>query len=377
MGLSEETLRYIDEHSSEFYELLLSLSKVPSPSHHEERRAEFVRSWLTSNGADDVEIDGVKNVICRIGNCSEGPLVVFMAHLDVVFSDTDELLQKVEDGRIWCPGVGDDTANLVAMLFAVKYILEMKLEPKSGGVLVVANSCEEGLGDLKGSRAIMERYGKRVERFISFDSWNGCINHKSIGSRRFRISVETEGGHSYYDFGNRSAIRYLSEMVTRLYGIEPPSKGTTYNVGAISGGTSVNTIAQRAEMLYEYRSDSIENGTVMEKRLNGILDDFREMGIRVDVEVIGDRPCMGKVDEKEMERLMDRSAEIYREYYGKEPVFKAGSTDCNIPLSLGIPSICVGCFDGGGAHTREEYVLIDSLRAGYRVAFAHMLDYFA
>lgn len=377
MKLTDETIAYIDAHAGEYYELLLSLARIPAPSMHEERRAAFIQNWLINSGAKSVSIDSAKNVICKIGDCDgDRPLVVFMAHMDVVFPDIEELPLKVENGRIWCPGVGDDTANLVAMLFATRYIIEKGLQAEKYGILVVANSCEEGLGDLKGSRKIMEEYGDRIVRFISFDSWNGSVNHCSIGSKRYRISVETEGGHSYYDAGNRNAIATLSSMIGTLYKMKTPSEKTTYNVGVISGGTSVNTIASHAEMLFEYRSENIENGSVMEKQILSVIDEYRSRGIKVYCEVIGDRPCMGRVEEEGMNELLELSSRVYREYYGKEPVFKAGSTDCNIPLSKGIPSICAGCFDGGGAHTRDEYVLIDSLPTGYRMAFAHMLYFF-
>jgi len=374
MKLDDDVLAYIDEHVDEYRNLLLSLARIPAPTMHEERRAKFIRSWLSAKGAEKVTIDDEKNVICSIGDCEgDRPLVVFMAHMDVVFPDTEELPLQVENGRICCPGVGDDTANLVALLFAAAYILERGLVSRKYGILIVANSAEEGLGNLRGSKRIMEKYGSRVARFISLDSWNGVVNHASIGSRRFRISVDTEGGHSYYDAGRRNAIATLSSMVDALYRMKTPSDKTTYNVGVISGGSSVNAIAAHAEMLFEYRAESIENGNIMEKQIRTLIDEYRSCGISVGCEVIGDRPCMGRVDEKGMNELMELSRRVYSAYYGKEPVFKAGSTDCNIPLSMGIPSICIGCFDGDGAHTRDEYVLVDSLVTGYRIAFAHIL----
>ena len=378
MKLSEKAQKYIEQHREEALQILLELAKIPSPSNHEEKRAAFCKAWLDKQGAKGVYIDEALNVVYPI-NCTENnQIAVFMAHSDIVFPDTEELPLRIENGCIHCPGVGDDTANVVAMLMAAKYITEYDIKPKSGGVLFVVNSGEEGLGNLKGSRKIIEDFGSRIYAFCSFDGDNGIITSGSVGSKRYRVEIQTEGGHSYLNFGNRNSITYLSALINELYTIKPPEQGkTTYNVGTICGGTSVNAIAQQAEMLYEFRSDSRESLAEMEKHFNVAVDLYRSKGITVNVEMVGERPCMVDVDINKQKELMDKAAVAVRDYLNLEPEFEPGSTDCNIPLSIGIPSIAVGCYIGDGQHTREEYIEIDSLLPGLKLAFDLVLGYFS
>ena len=374
MILSNDTLKEIEALAPESYELLLTLARIPAPSNHEERRAEFCLDWLRGKGAEGAYIDSALNVIYPIGDDGENDLMVFMAHSDVVFPDTEPLPLRVEDGRIYCPGVGDDTANAVALLTAAGYLAQHGLAPKGCGVLLVVNSGEEGLGNLKGSRQIMADFGQRVKEFITFDGNANAVVTKAVGSRRYRVAVRTEGGHSYARFGAPNAIAQLSQLIARLYQMEVPTIGrTTYNVGKISGGTSVNTIAQNAEMLFEFRSDEREGLAVMQAQFDSIVEEFRQNGVEIELKVVGDRPCGLEVDNSV---LAGRAAEAVQAHFGREPEFGCGSTDCNVPLSMGIPAICPGCVMGWGAHTREEYVEIDSLLPGMKVAFQLILHHF-
>ena len=377
MVLTQKILSDIEAQAREGYELLLKLAQIPAPSNHEEKRAEFCKNWLENQGAEGVFVDEALNVVYPVGVREDNALVVFMAHSDVVFPDTDPLPLKVENGRILCPGVGDDTASAVALLMAAKYIAQQKLMPKDCGILIVINSGEEGLGNLKGCRKIMEVYGHRIREFITMDGCAGYGVNKAVGSKRYRIDVDTEGGHSYGAFGNRNAIAYLASLIDTLYTVKVPEKGkTTYNVGTISGGTSVNTIAQHAEMLYEFRSDERESLAIMERHLQAAVEFYRTKGIQVTVTPVGDRPCSGIVDEDKMAEMMTRAEEANNRYYGGGIRFGSGSTDCNIPLSMGIPALCLGCYIGGGSHTREEWVEIDSLLPGLKFTCDLILHHF-
>ena len=374
MSLSNEILQYIEDHAPQAQKLLIELAQIPAPSHHEELRAQFCLNWLRSRGAESAYIDDVLNVVYPIGDDRQNELMVFMAHSDVVFPDTTPLPLRIENGRIYCPGVGDDTANAVALMTAAGYIAERKLTPKDCGVLLVINSGEEGLGNLKGSRQIMADFGHRVKEFITFDGNANVVVTKAVGSRRYRVTVTTEGGHSYARFGAPNAIAQLSQLISRLYEVQVPEIGrTTYNVGTISGGTSVNTIAQRAEMLYEFRSDEREGLAFMQAEFDRIVEEYRTSGVQIETEVVGYRPCGLDVDNS---FLAERAAAVVQAHYGLTPQFGCGSTDCNIPLSMGIPAICPGCVMGAGAHTREEYVEIDSLLPGLKVAAELVLHHF-
>ena len=375
MILSEDMIRYVEAHRQEALNLLLELAQIPAPSNHEEKRAQFCKNWLESQGAKGVYIDEALNVVYPVGCTDDNDLMVFMAHSDVVFPDTEPLPLKVENGTIYCPGIGDDTACVAALMTAAKYIAQQNLKPKDCGLLLVINSGEEGLGNLKGCRKIMEDFGHRVREFVTFDGKDRHGVCQAVGSKRYNIEIKTEGGHSYSAFGNRNAIAYLSSLIDTLYTVKVP-QGTTYNVGTISGGTSVNTIAQQAEMLYEFRSDDRNALAMMEKHLEAAVEFYRSKGVEVNVTKVGDRPCSGDVDPQRHQAMMDRAQAASQRYYGEGIRFGGGSTDCNIPLSMGIPAICVGCYNGGGAHTREEWVEIDSLLPGLKFAFDMILHHF-
>lgn len=374
MTLSNHTRDVFESHAKEAYELLIDLAQIPAPSSHEQLRAEFCLNLLRSKGAENAYIDEALNVIYPVGDTGTNDLMVFMAHSDVVFPDTAPLPLKIENGRICCPGVGDDTANAVALLTVAGYIAQRHLIPKDCGVLLVINSGEEGLGNLKGSRRIMEDFGSRVEEFVTFDGNANAIVTKAVGSRRYRVTVTTEGGHSYSRFGAPNAIAQLSRLISRLYEVQVPAIGrTTYNVGTVCGGTSVNTIAQEASMLFEFRSDEREGLSIMQDHFDCIVEEFRTSGVEIQTEVVGDRPCGLIVDNSD---LAARAVKAVEAHYGFSPALTSGSTDCNIPLSMGIPAICPGCVLGAGAHTREEYVQIDSLLPGLKVAAELILHHF-
>ena len=363
---------YAKSVQSELLQLIRDLCAIPAPSNHEEKRAEFCRDWFRRNGFADVRVDEALNVLAPVGLDLDGTdeMNVMMAHTDTVFPDTDPLPFREEGGFMYCPGVGDDTANLAVLMVCARYYRE---HPAAGrrGILFVANSGEEGLGNLKGSRKIMETFGGRVREFISLDAARmDRLVTRAVGSHRYRVTVRTEGGHSFASFGNRNAIHSLASMISLLYSVKVPEENgskTTYNVGLISGGTSVNTIAQSAEMMYEYRSDNRNCLDKMEKLFQSAIVTLRATGVGVEVEKVGDRPCGGEIDAQRLEALRDRYRASVRETVGLEPFDGASSTDCNIPLSMGVPAICFGVCRSKGAHTREELLDTASLTDGCRL----------
>lgn len=374
MKLNADILQYIKDHEQEALELLLELAVIPAPSHHEELRGSFCKAWMEQQGAEGVYIDEALNVVWPIGCTESNDLAVFMAHSDVVFPDTDALPLRVEDGRIHCPGICDDTANVVAMLMAGKYIVEKHLLPKELGVLIVVNACEEGLGNLKGCRQIMGDYGHRIKEFVTFDDKNGQGVDRAVGSLRYRVAVDTEGGHSFSNFGRDNAIAKMAALIAELYTVEVPAYGkTTYNVGTIEGGTTVNTIAQHCEMLYEVRSDDQRGLAYMQQRFEEIV---AAHGAGITVTEVGNRPCGGDIDAAVQDAMKQRADDIALATLGRPMRFKTGSTDCNLPLSMGIASVCVGCCDGDGCHIREEYLDVKGIYPGLCMAFGMILHHF-
>ena len=362
---------YASDHYNEALDILRRLCVIPAPSHHEEQRALFCRDYLLSLGAENVYIDDKLNVIYPVNCDGSNEITVFAAHTDTVFPDTAPYPMSEDDEKIYCPGVGDDTASVTVLLLLAKYFIENRIMPDKG-VLFVMNSCEEGLGNLEGTKALMKAYSGRIKRFITFDSADpNELCDKCVGSHRYEVEVRTQGGHSFSCFGRKNAIRELSQIVTEIYNIQVPqieSSKTTYNVGIIEGGTSVNTIAQNAKMLCEYRSDNRECLAYMKERFSEIFEKAANDEVKVNVKLVGERPCMGDVDPILQKKLCDTCADTITNINGKDVQRKIASTDCNIPLSLGIPSVCIGVFRGGGAHTREEYVIKSSLSEGLEIA---------
>ena len=366
---------YAREHTDELFSLLKELCAIPAPSHHEEQRAEFCKAWLEKAGAVGVYIDQANNVVFPYGCEDSTEISVFFAHTDTVFPDT-EPMPFVEDGDLLrCPGICDDTANLAVLLMTAKFLIEQKISPK-GGVLFVCNSCEEGLGNLKGARQIFSDYAGRVKQFVTFDGHFKELSDRCVGSHRYEVELCTEGGHSYGAFGNRNAIAELSRLVTEIYDIKVPVVGnskTTYNVGIIEGGTSVNTIAQSAKMLCEYRSDNEDCLASMQEHFERLFETARARGIDLTVTRIGERPCMGKVDLTKIEQMAQTAAEIIERNTNIAVSRVSMSTDANIPLSLGIPSICLGVCEGGGMHTREEWLVKHTYPLGLSVGIETVL----
>ena len=360
---------YIKKNAADVFDIIKELCGIPAPSHFEHKRAEFCKNWLEGIGAAGVYIDDALNVVFPLNCDSSDEITVFVAHTDTVFPDTKPMPYFDDGEKIHSPGVADDTTSVVVLLMTAKFFVENKVVP-SKGVMFVCNSCEEGLGNLKGTRQLFEEYKGRIGRFISFDSNLNVVADRCVGSHRYEVEVLTEGGHSYGAFGNNNAIEKLSSIITEIYKIEVPQKTgtrTTYNVGTILGGTSINTIAQNAKMLCEYRSDDRECLEIMRNKFEAIFEAARSEKVQINIKKVGDRPC-SNIESGKVEELKSVVVPVIEAVIGKNVSFASSSTDCNIPLSLGVPAICVGTNMHKGVHTREEWVDKASIISGLEVA---------
>ena len=379
MMLNQDVLNYLEQSFDETMALLEALCKIPAPSNREEKRAAFCKKWLEDQGAKGVYVDEALNVVFPW--CCEGKerIVAFLAHTDTVFPDMTEPMPYHTDGKtVYSPGVGDDTICLVMMLMVAKYIVKNGIS-SDRGILFVANAGEEGLGNLKGVKKIMEDYAGRIDRLYTFDGTYDHIYNRCVGSHRYKISVETEGGHSFSAFGNRNAICAAAELICALNKCQVPVDGnskTTFNVGIIEGGTSVNTIAQNASFMYEYRSDSYQCLEKMQAFFREtVAKAMEDPEAKITVETIGIRPCGTEVDREIFDDMVANAKAICEKYAGISCRLDSGSTDANIPMSLGVPAICVGSYMGGGAHTREEFMEIASVPVGLKITAEMILQY--
>ena len=349
-------------------DLAIAIQQIPAPTFHEAERAAFVRTRFAEEGLQDVEIDSVGNVYARLGSLLSRPSasaghkpLVLSAHLDTVFPAGVDLSVRREPERILAPGIGDNSLG-VAGLFALLWELRQRGLSLPGGLWLVANVCEEGLGNLRGMQALLDRFGSRPLAYIVVEGMAlGQIYQRGLGVQRFRLSVHTAGGHSWIDYGQPSAVHELSALSTRLIAMEMPRQPrTTLNVGILSGGTSVNTIAAEAMLELDLRSESTATLEGVVRQVKQIVASVQKPGVRIELEAIGQRPA----GELPAEHRLVKLAQDCLGGVGIEAHLGIGSTDANLPLSLGFPSITIGLTTGGKAHSVHEYMNIAPLEKG-------------
>jgi acetylornithine deacetylase/succinyl-diaminopimelate desuccinylase-like protein len=343
----------------------IAIQQIPAPTFHEAQRGAFVAEHMTSLGLSDCATDALGNVFGRRPGRRAGPGLLIAAHLDTVFPAGTDLSLRREGARIYGPGLGDNSLGLAALLHLAATMQRHDLD-NEGEVWFVANVCEEGLGDLRGMRAAVDRLQGRIGTAIALEGCDqGRVFHEAIGVRRYRVTAEAPGGHSWGDFGAPSAIHALVRLAERLSHLEVPAEPrTTFNIGTIEGGTSVNTIAQRAALLLDLRSADSAALERLVRQVEQLVVEARMADRRITwhVEVVGDRPP-GRIPRSHP--LVQAATAAYQ-LAGAAISYDYGSTDANIPLSRGIPAVCVAVGDGDNAHRLDEYIDPTRLPAGMR-----------
>ena len=339
----------------------VEVQQIPAPTGAEGARAAYVQDQFLQIGLSDVARDTVENVYARLpGLDPNKPAVMVSAHTDTVFPAETDLTVHVDEatGRIYGPGIGDNSAG-VASLIELAAGIKAFVPPVD--IWLVANSCEEGLGDLRGMRAAVDRLAPRIGASIVIEGMGlGRIVHRGLGSKRYRITANAPGGHSWSDFGTGSAIHVLVRLAADLTQLRMAARPrTTFNIGRISGGTSVNTIAQQAELELDLRSEATDALLELDRQVNEIVARYQtahwqQQGITVTTEVIGDRPSGELADDHPLVAAA-QSALAGAGLTGSADL-RISSTDANIPLSRGIPAVCVGITEGGNAHRLEEWI---------------------
>lgn len=346
--------------------LTTEVALVAAPSNHEAERARFLAGRLRQMGYEP-EIDEVDNVIVRRGGRG-GPAVLMMAHTDTVFPFEVPLRAERDGDWLAGPGVGDNSTSVAAVMTALSILDEHEIETPAD-LIVVFNVGEEGLGNLRGARVATDRFAGDISGVLVVDGKIGHVTNGGVGSSRWRVTVSGPGGHSYMHFGRPSAIHGLATVISGIAAIPVPKEPkTTLNVGMISGGTSVNTIAATAEAIVDLRSESADALADLVAAARNVVEALGEsgQGLTATVEILGERPAGVLPLETPIVRMAADSARLI----GLEPRFNTSSTDANIPIARGIPAVCVGVYDGEEAHTVNERVFVPSLRLG----MVHLLD---
>ncbi|MCQ2555012.1 MAG: M20/M25/M40 family metallo-hydrolase [Clostridia bacterium] len=365
---------YVEKNSEKYNSLLKTFTEIPSWTGGEQKREEFCLNYLKELGYTDVTSDEVGNVICGYRTKPGKANIAFMAHLDTVFDESADYTVKARDNMLFAPGIGDNSVNAVSLLNLAEYVIKNDFEPEKG-IYFVFSTGEEGLGNLIGSRTFTEKYKDRIFSFVALDLYYDKIFDTCVGSVRYRVSVETSGGHSYLDFGKKNAIAVLSEILAEVYSGNFDREYLTYNVGNITGGTTVNTIAAKASMLFEFRS---KKNSVMNKASDDFMTLVSEKmsdDVKISIEVLGKRPCGEPVCEEEKGRLVESAADAITSTGLNAPIVTDASTDCNIPLSLSIPAVSFGTCMGYKAHTLDEHIEEGSNLKGMEVLLKFFNSY--
>ncbi|QOY35416.1 M20/M25/M40 family metallo-hydrolase [Anaerobacillus isosaccharinicus] len=360
--LIKEAMEFLKLENEQTLKDQIQLTEIPAPTFSEKVRGIEYRKRLEQLGLKNIQTDEVGNVFGVRPGTGSGPTIVVCSHLDTVFPAGTDVEAKLKDGKVFAPGIADNGRGLAVVLTLLKVLNHFQIETK-GDLLFGATVGEEGLGDLNGVKALFETRKDEIDAFISIEPGSPSrITYLATGSRRYSVTYKGRGGHSFADFGLASAIHALGRAVAMISQLETPNDPkTTFTVGTINGGTSVNTIAADANMVIDLRSTCQEELSRLEEKALKIIHlaaeeenaRWNSEDIRVEIKQVGDRPA----GSQPMDSPIVQAAAVSSRAIGFEPELDApNSTDSNVPISLGIPAVTLGGGgDFGGIHTLKEY----------------------
>ena len=350
-----------DEIVERMLDLAIAIQQIPAPTFEEGERAEFVSGRFLEAGLQDVSVDEAGNVLARLPGADAPPLVV-SAHLDTVFARGTNLRLTRGPERIHGPGIGDNSMGVAALLGLAWTLRERGTFGLPGDIWFVADTGEEGLGNLRGMKSVVGRFGAQVTGYLILEGMAlGHIYHRAVAVQRYRVSAQTAGGHAWSDYGQPSAVHELAALTAKIASLQlPPIPRTTLNVGKIAGGTSINTVAAESSLELDMRSESPQALAELVSRVDALIETANRPGVRVEAESIGHRPG-GSIP---AEHPLIRLAVACSRAQGIEPSLIGGSTDANLPLSRGLPALVMGVTTGGGAHTLGEFVDVEPVARG-------------
>ena len=362
----EQALRYFETNATEITDEHIRICSIPATPFAEHERAEYLAQRFRELGLSDVSIDEEGNCIGLYYGRSSSPLSVVSAHLDTVFPAGTDFTVRRERQRLLAPGIADDGCGLIALVAILQAMRAARIQTE-GSILFVGTVGEEGEGNLRGVRHLLTRgyWSKRkIDAFLSFDGPGvDRITNRALGSRRYRVEFNGQGGHSWGDFGVPNPVHALGRAISRLAAYPVPrDPRTTFNVGSVTGGTSVNAIPENAAMEVDLRSA----GDAELKRLDAFfrraMKDAAEdenarrrpgdAPLKFRMELIGERPSGETPADSALVKLAIESTRLL----GVEPRLDQSSTDSNLPISLGIPAVTLGAGGTSGfSHTLAEW----------------------
>jgi len=360
-----EARTFLEADHERFVRELIALTEIPAPPFKEEKRSAAFLEMLRAARLTSAEIDAEGNAMGIRKGTGKGPMLAVLAHLDTVFPEGTDVTVKRDGNRVIAPGSGDNTGALALMLSVIRAMDAAKIQT-AGDILFVGNVGEEGEGDLRGVKYLLQKgkYKGRIKSFISIDggTQDGIVTG-GLGSRRYRVTFKGPGGHSYGDFGLVNPAFAMGNAMMRLSQLRVPANPrTTFNVGVVGGGTSVNSIPTEMFVLVDLRSESPVELRKLDDAFHRVVreavdDENRarntgEGKLVAEVKLIGDRPSGATPPSA---YLVQAAAAVSR-LYGFTPWFGIGSTDANVPISMGIPAITIGRGAGGRSHSLEEWI---------------------
>ena len=339
------------------------ITEIPAPPYKEKVRAEYFLKRMQELGFKEASIDSEGNVIAlRKGSGGGRPKLVVSAHLDTVFAEGTDVTVKEKDGVILAPGIGDDSRGLAALLSLIKCVNANELATV-GDVMFVGTVGEEELGNLRGVKALFRDHSD-IDGFISIDGLGITrVVNQATGSHRYEMVFKGPGGHSFQEFGLPSAIHAMGRAIAKISDLQTPSDPkTTFTVGTVTGGTSVNAIAAEARMKVDMRSDSTEELLKLEARLLDLVKQavaeenarWNSDKMTVEIKLIGDRPAGIVAIDSPIVQATQRAVTVITR--APRVTFAGSSTDSNLAMSQGIPAVTIGGGgEGGNWHSRNEW----------------------
>ena len=359
---------FLEKDHDRFVRELITLTEIPAPPFKEKARGQAILGMMKQLELSDVEMDAEGNVMGVRRGSGGNQMLAVLAHMDTVFPEGTDVKVTRDGDRLMAPGIGDDTRGVALMLQLVR-ALNVGQYRTVNDILFVANVGEEGEGDLRGVKFLMQKgkYKDRIKQFIAIDGGGQeTITNGGVGSRRYRVTFKGPGGHSYGAYGLVNPAFAMGNAIVKFGKIPVPQKPkTTYSVGVVSGGTSVNSIPFEVAMDIDMRSESCAELDKVEKQFLAIVKEAvdeenkarstKEGPITADPKKIGDRPC----GETPVSSPIIQTVTAVVAAFGSKPNYNISSTDSNLPMSLGIPAVTIGRGPGGRTHSLDEFTVVE------------------